>query len=55
EGPGFHFKKWQADQVVNVMDAKEVMYFEKDKGAGKEEVRQYGSGGPEGEAPKKEF
>ncbi|KAI7217855.1 hypothetical protein KC352_g16516 [Hortaea werneckii] len=55
EGPGFHFKKWQADQVVNVMDAKEVMYFEKDKGAGKEEVKRYGSGGPEGEAPKKEF
>lgn len=37
------------------MDAPEVQAFEADKGAGKEHVRQYGSGGKEGEAPVKDF
>ena len=35
------------------MDSEEVKVFEKDKGAGKEEVRQYGSG--KGKAPVKEL
>lgn len=55
EGLGFSFKKWQADEVVKHMDADEVKYFEKDKGAAKEEVRKYGTGTEEGNAPKKEF
>jgi hypothetical protein len=53
EGVGFSFKKWQADNVMKRMDSEEVAYFEKDKGAAKEPVQQYGSG--EGEAPKKDF
>ena len=50
EGLGFSFKKWQADQVMKNMDSEEVKLFEKDKGAGKEEVKKYGSGE---EAPEK--
>lgn len=53
EGAGFSFKKWQADQVMKYMDSPEVKVFEKDKGAGKEEVRKYGSG--MGGAPVKEL
>ncbi len=53
EGLGFSFKKWQADQVMKHMDSPEVKAFEKDKGAGKEEVRRYGSGS--GNAPVKEL
>ncbi|KAK4505116.1 hypothetical protein PRZ48_003079 [Zasmidium cellare] len=52
EGVGFSFKKWQADQVAKNMSAEEVKYFEKDKVAGKEEARKYGSGKEEGHAPK---
>jgi hypothetical protein len=55
EGFGFSFKKWQADNVVKVMDADEVKYFEKDKGKGHEEVRRYGSGKEEGQAPVKDL
>lgn len=55
EGLGFSFKKWQADQVMKHMDSPEVKVFEKDRGAGKESVRRYGSGGEEGEAPVKDL
>ena len=55
EGVGFSFKKWQADNVMKHMDSDEVRAFEGDKGAGKEEVRKYGSGGEEGDAPKKDL
>ncbi|KAI5357787.1 hypothetical protein Slin14017_G118000 [Septoria linicola] len=55
EGVGFSFKKWQADQVAKHMDSEEVAYFEKDKVAGKEQVRKYGSGDVDGDAPKKDF
>jgi hypothetical protein len=55
EGVGFSFKKWQADHVMKNMDSEEVAYFEKDKGAQKEEVRRYGTGGEDGDAPKKDF
>lgn len=55
EGLGFSFKKWQADQVAKHMDSEEVAYFEKDKVAGKEPVRRYGTGDVEGDAPKKDF
>lgn len=55
EGVGFSFKKWQADQVAKHMSAPEVAAFEADKGAGKEHVRQYGSGGKDGQAPVKDF
>lgn len=37
------------------MDSPEVKVFEKDRGAGKESVRRYGSGGEEGEAPVKDL
>ncbi|KAL6713724.1 hypothetical protein ACLMJK_008216 [Lecanora helva] len=55
EGFGFSFKKWQADNVVKLMDSPEVKAFEADKGAGKEHVRTYGSGAAEGDAPTKEL
>ncbi|OQO09746.1 hypothetical protein B0A48_05149 [Cryoendolithus antarcticus] len=55
EGVGFSFKKWQADQVAKHMDSEEVAYFEKDKGAGKEPVKKYGSGDDKGDAPKHTF
>ena len=54
-GLGFNFKKWQADNVVKHMDSEDVKAFEADKGAGKEEVKVYGSGKPEGQAPVKEL
>lgn len=53
EGVGFSFKKWQADNVSKIMSADEVKAFEADKGAGKEEVKRYGSG--TGDAPAKDF
>lgn len=53
EGFGFTFKKWQADNVSKIMSADEVGYFEKDKGAAKEDVRKYGSG--DGDAPVKDL
>ncbi|KAI9847417.1 MAG: hypothetical protein M1838_000912 [Thelocarpon superellum] len=55
EGVGFSFKKWQADQVAKHMDSPEVEAFAADKTAAKEPVRQYGSGGAEGQAPTKDF
>lgn len=55
EGVGFSFKKWQADNVSKHMDSKEVAYFEKDKGAAKEDVRKYGTGDERGNAPKQDF
>ena len=55
EGLGFSFKKWQADNVMKYMDSEEVKYFEKDKGAAKEPVKQYGSGKSHGDAPTKDF
>lgn len=55
EGVGFSFKKWQADQVMKLMDSPEVKVFEADKGAGKEHVRKYGSGAAEGQAPLKDL
>ncbi|MCJ1310354.1 hypothetical protein MMC25_004018 [Agyrium rufum] len=55
EGLGFTFKKWQADQVMKHMDSKEVAYFEKDKEAGKVNVKKYGSGGKDGQAPVKDL
>ncbi|CAF9937876.1 MAG: hypothetical protein HETSPECPRED_000690 [Heterodermia speciosa] len=55
EGVGFSFKKWQADQVMKHMDSEEVKYFEKDKGAGKNAVKTYGSGGKDGDAPVKDL
>ncbi|KAK4997846.1 hypothetical protein LTR66_002806 [Elasticomyces elasticus] len=55
EGLGFSFKKWQADNVMKHMDSKEVEYFAKGKDAAKEAVKKYGSGGEEGNAPKKDF
>jgi hypothetical protein len=53
EGLGFSFKKWQADNVVKHMDSPMVHEFEADKRAGKEVPRKYGTGKPEGDAPKK--
>lgn len=53
-GLGFHFKKWQADQVAKHMDSKEVEAFKADSKAGKEPVRSYGSGDTKGEAPVKD-
>lgn len=55
EGLGFSFKKWQADTVMKHMDSKEVEHFEKDKGAGKNAVKAYGSGGKDGDAPVKDL
>ncbi len=55
QGLGFNFKKWQADHVAEHMDSEEVKYFEKDKGAGKEEVRKYGSDKPKKDAPVKDL
>ena len=55
EGLGFSFKKWQADNVVKKLDVEEIKEFEADKGAGKEEVRKYGSGAKDGDAPVKDL
>ena len=55
EGLGFSFKKWQSDNVMKNMDSKDVAYFEKDKNAAKEDVRKYGSGKADGNAPTKDF
>ncbi|KAH7919103.1 hypothetical protein BV22DRAFT_1134086 [Leucogyrophana mollusca] len=55
EGFGFSFKKWQADNVMKYMDSPEVEEFKADEKAGKEDVRRYGSGTEEGNAPKKAF
>lgn len=53
EGPGFSFKKWQADNVSKYMDSPEVQHFKDDANAAKEAPRKYGSG--EGNAPKQDL
>ncbi|KAK1541180.1 FAD dependent oxidoreductase [Colletotrichum paranaense] len=55
EGVGFSFKKWQADNVIKVMDSKEVEAFAADKDAGKNKVKKYGTGKTEGDAPIKDL
>ncbi|KAJ3991327.1 hypothetical protein F5050DRAFT_1794574 [Lentinula boryana] len=55
EGLGFSFKKWQADNVPKVLDAPEMKEFEQDKHAAKEDVRRYGTGTEDGNAPKEDF
>lgn len=55
EGAGFKFKKWQADHVPQTMDNDGVKFFEADKEAGKQNVRQHGSGTQDGGAPLKDF
>lgn len=55
EGLGFSFKKWQADTVMKHMDSPEVAQFEADKGAGKNAVKEYGSGASDGNAPVKDL
>ena len=55
EGLGFTFKKWQADNVMKNMDSNEVAAFEEDKSAGAENVKSYGSGKSDGQAPVKEL
>lgn len=55
EGLGFSFKKWQADNVVKLMDSPEVEHFIKDKSAAKLPVKKYGSGDEKGQAPKQTF
>jgi len=55
EGLGFSFKKWQADNVSKHMDDPRMKEFEADKTAGKENVRKYGSGKKEGDAPVKDL
>ncbi|KAI0670627.1 hypothetical protein C8Q78DRAFT_1070172 [Trametes maxima] len=53
-GPGFSFKKWQADKVAGMMDSDDVQYFKKDaREDNREEVRTYASG--TAEAPCKDF
>ena len=55
EGVGFSFKKWQADNVVKKMDDERIKEFEADKGAAKAEVKKYGSGAKDGNAPVKDL
>ena len=55
EGVGFSFKKFQADKVPGMMDSEDVKFFEADKDAGKNAVRQYGSGTKDGSAPLKDL
>ena len=53
-GPGFAFKKWQADKVAGSMDNEDVQSFkEDDKEEYEESVRKYKSGTDK--APKKQF
>jgi hypothetical protein len=52
-GLRFGFKKWQADHVVEHMDAPELKELEKDRVAKKEEVRTYGTEKEGRNAPKK--
>jgi hypothetical protein len=55
EGLGFSFKKWQADNVSKHLDDPRLKEFETDKSAGKENVRKYGSGEQESDAPVKDL
>jgi hypothetical protein len=53
-GPGFAFKKWQADKVAGMMDSEDVKYFKKDdRNEFHEDVRKYNDG--EDQAPVKSF
>ncbi|KAI0654016.1 hypothetical protein C8Q70DRAFT_926697 [Cubamyces menziesii] len=53
-GPGFAFKKWQADKVAGMMDSEDVQYFKKDaREDNQEPVRRYDSG--TADAPTKDF
>lgn len=53
-GPGFAFKKWQADRVAGSMDSEDVQFFKKDdRGEYREDVRKYKDG--EDQAPVKDF
>ncbi|KAI0686526.1 hypothetical protein C8Q76DRAFT_636105 [Earliella scabrosa] len=53
-GPGFAFKKWQADKVAGMMDSEDVQVFKADaREHNRESVRRYESGTDE--APRKEF
>ena len=53
-GPGFAFKKWQADKVAGMMDSEDVKYFKKDdRSEFREDVRKYKDG--EDQAPLKSF
>lgn len=55
EGLGFDFKKWQADHVSPNMSDERVQMFKPDAKAAKEDVKKYGSGDVDGQAPKKDF
>lgn len=55
EGIGAAIKKFQADNVVKLMDAPGVKTFEADKDTGKEKRREYGSGDKKGDAPVKDL
>lgn len=55
KGLGFNFKKYQADKVVEYMDAPELKAFEADKGAGSDKINTYKSGKEDGNAPKGTF
>lgn len=53
-GPGFAFKKWQADKVAGMMDSEDVMAFKDDgKTEYHEPVRKYADG--EADAPKRDY
>lgn len=54
DGVTFSFKRG-VDTVAKYIDSEEIKYFERDKGAAKEEVRRYGTGKEEGHAPNKDF
>ncbi|KAI4749893.1 hypothetical protein E4T44_14978 [Aureobasidium sp. EXF-8845] len=55
EGFGFAFKKFQADNVMKIMNSPEVEHFKKDKDAAKTPVKKYGTGDERGQAPKQSF
>ena len=53
-GPGFAFKKWQADKVAGMMDSEDVQAFKADgRDDLHEPVRRYEDGTDE--APRKDF
>jgi hypothetical protein len=51
----FAFKKFQADNVMKIMNSPEVEHFKKDKDAAKTPVKKYGTGDERGQAPKQSF
>jgi hypothetical protein len=51
----FAFKKFQADNVMKIMNSPEVEHFKKDKDAAKTPVKKYGTGDENGQAPKQSF